>query len=949
MMSDDRKNHSMRAILLGACAGGLLLSGTAVADMPKVQPATGAKPMIGTDENVPGLQNLLLQAKLALKRGDERVAIIYLKNAVSLAPRNGNVRAELGYLLLRSGDAVSAERELRQARSDGAPDSATLAPMFQAMLSRGKNQDLLDQFPDPAATDKSGSAADILRARALAYQKLGQTQNANTAMDRSLAVRRDTPALLSRAGLAREQGNVTLANSLTDEALSKTPNDPATLMFKVGLLQQANQSQQALGLADKLVNIAPTNPLSRLTRVSVLLTLKQDAKALEDANALLKQTPNLALAIYYKAVIRARAKDAKGAWQLAQTLPPEVVHSEPNVGLVIGQMALSAGNAETAANIFSSVVSNFPQSTEARMRLGVLQLTQKAPQKTVETLEPIANSKDPRVATLLGEAYAEMHQYSQATKYFEQASAVGFAGPFLKQKLALTELEAGNVQSALQDLKELNDKDPGNIASAGPLIAALMQTHSYDAAQAVADRLVAGSPKVPTAFLYRGRVQIARGDVDGSIASYNTAISLDPKFIPALYYRAQSYAAQGAKDKAKADLQHILAMDPKNTSALLKLAEISAQIGEADKVVPLLQKAVAAAPNDPGPGLILGNYYLAHKQYKPAEQVVSNLLRLLPDNNDANALLGQIQFAEGAHNQASITFRRLVTRAPDSAQAQILLARALDANKDADGARSALEHAVELQPNMLEARGALIQYTLLHGDNDRALAVARDYAQAYPSPSADMLVARTLLTLNQKDQAKAVLTKSLAARPDNQTVILLSRLHRADKDDKGAQAILADWIKHHPDDAVVRTEYGQGLLETKDFAGAKTQFEAVLKTQPYNALVLNNLSWLIQKDDPKRAVILASRAAQVAPEAGSVLDTLAWIKWQQNDRKDVLDLLTRAHKVDPTNPEISYHLVLALDAAGKRSDAKATLNILLQTGTNFDDIANARALAAKWQ
>lgn len=936
-------------MLLGACASGFLLSGTAIADVPKVQPATGARPTIGMDENVPGLQNLLLQAKLALKHGDGRVAIIYLKNAVSLAPRNGTVRAELGYLLLRSGDAVSAERELRQARADGAPDSATLAPLFQSMLSRGKNQDLLDQFPDPAATDKSASAADILRARALAYQKLGQTQTANATMDRSLAIRRDAPALLSRASLARGQGNIALANSLTDEALSKTPNDPAALMQKIGLLQQAGQNQQALELANKLVNIAPTNPLSRLTRISVLLTLKQDPKALEDANALLKQTPNLALAIYYKAVIRARAKDAKGAWQLAQALPPEVVHSEPNVGLVIGQMALSAGNTETAANIFASVVSNFPQSAEARMRLGVLQLTQKAPQKTVETLEPIANSKDPRVLTLLGEAYAEMHQYSQATKYFEQASAVGFAGPFLKQKLALTELEAGDVQSALQDLKALDDKDPGNIATAGPLIAALMQTRSYDAAQAVADRLVAASPKAPTAFLYRGRVQVVRGDVDGSIASFNTAIALDPKFLPALYYRAQSFSAQGEKDKAKADLQHILAVDPKNTSALMKLAEVSAQTGEEDKVVPLLQKAVAASPKDPGPSLVLGNYYLAHKQYKPAEQVVSNLLRLLPDDNDANALLGQIQFAEGAHNQASITFRRLVTRAPDSAQAQILLARALDANKDIDGARSALEHAVELQPNMLEARGALIQYTLLHGDNDRALAAARDYAQAYPSASADMLVVRTLLTLNQKDQAKAVLAKSLAARPDSQTVILLSRLHRADKDDKGAQAILADWIKHHPDDAVIRAEYGQGLLEVKDYAGAKIQFEAVLKTQPYNPLVLNNLSWLIQKDDPKRAVMLASRGAKVAPNSGSILDTLAWIKWQQNDRKDVLDLLTRAHKAEPSNLEISYHLALAQDAAGRHDDAKATLNVLLQAGTNFDDIASARTLAAKWR
>ena len=179
--------------------------------------------------DAPGLRNMVEQAQTALRKGDVKTAIIYLKNAVTMAPKNGEVRAELGYLLLRTGDAISAERELRQARADGASDQMVLPSLFQAMLSRDKEQDLLEQFPEPEASDKSTRAADILRARAIALQKIGQVQQANASMDRSLSIRRDAPSLLTRASLAQQQGDLATAGKVTDSALKLAPTDAGAL------------------------------------------------------------------------------------------------------------------------------------------------------------------------------------------------------------------------------------------------------------------------------------------------------------------------------------------------------------------------------------------------------------------------------------------------------------------------------------------------------------------------------------------------------------------------------------------------------------------------------------------------------------------------------------------------------------------------------------------------
>src|SRR5687768_4390947 len=125
----------------------------------------------------PRTTKLLNDAETALKSGNLNLALIHLKNAVRLAPQSGTVRAQLGLALLQSGDAATGERELRQARSDNGPEDIILPAILRAMLIRGRNQELLAEFRDPAPQDQT--AVEVLRARAIAFQALGRTGEAN--------------------------------------------------------------------------------------------------------------------------------------------------------------------------------------------------------------------------------------------------------------------------------------------------------------------------------------------------------------------------------------------------------------------------------------------------------------------------------------------------------------------------------------------------------------------------------------------------------------------------------------------------------------------------------------------------------------------------------------------------------------------------------------------------
>ena len=113
-------------------------------------------------------------------------------------------------------------------------------------------------------------------------------------------------------------------------------------------------------------------------------------------------------------------------------------------------------------------------------------------------------------------------------------------------------------------------------------------------------------------------------------------------------------------------------------------------------------------------------------------------------------------------------------------------------------------------------------------------------------------------------------------------------------------------------------------------------------------MVLNNLGVILQKDDSSRALSLVSLAAKIAPRSPDINDTLGWIKFQRQDHQGALLSLQRAHDLKTDDGEIGYHYALALDAVGKRAEAKSLLQSALAKNEKFEDEMNARQLLGRW-
>jgi putative PEP-CTERM system TPR-repeat lipoprotein len=931
-----RRRHALLAAVLSA---GLAASIPARADVPPAANAMSAA-------NKATANKLVADAQKALQSGNGRLAFINLKNAVTADPGNFTARVMLGTILYRMGDSGGAERELRQARKDGAPPSQVLPPLFDVMLARNEGQLLLTQFPDPAAN--TPAAADILLARALALQSLNKAPEAKDAIDRSLTLRRDGRGLLIRARIALFQGQEAEARKFADEAITKS-NTPDALLFKIGMQLSANENQAALELSNQLLEKYPGNLQGRFARIEAYMALKQDARAKPEVDDIVAKYPSSYMGTYYHALLVARAGDAKGAWNIAQNLPGEFRDSQPRIALMVAEMAADSGNEETAASILGRLLLKNKTLPVARVRLASIRLKQNNPDDALTVLGPVKDSPDVRVQVLLSDIYVRLNRNGEALDVLRKLDANGKAPPDVKRSIALLEVQAGQISQGIKDLSQLVAKEPTNPNLAAPLIAALTQAKRYPEALAVADRLGADPKQRSAAQMYRGGVLLTQKNNAGAQVAFDKAVAADPKNVAALYARAEFLTTVQKFSDASRDLRAILSLDAKNLAAFLKLAEIAAQQGQDQNVRTVLAQAIAAAPQSAAPRLVLLRYLTGRKDFKRALPVANDFLRVQPTNRDALTMLGQIQIALGQKKEAVTTYRRLVSQMPTAATPQVLLGGALSVAGDQAGAARALEAAVKLAPANAEVRAAQVRLLVSQKKLDAAVAAARTFQAANPGTAADLLLADTLERNKQRDQAISVLNKSFAAKPSNAVLLRLVGYAVQAKDAGRAVDMMSKWLATNPDDFTVRMEYANLLMQQEDSARASAQYEAVLKKYPDNVVALNNLGWLIQDRDPKRAISLLSVAMKAMPNSADVADTLGWLKLQQKDAAGGLNLLDKAHKLKPQDGEITYHLILALDANAKRGAARELLKGLLASNVQFKDRPAATQLASSWR
>jgi putative PEP-CTERM system TPR-repeat lipoprotein len=910
-------HHVQRLALVAAIAGALSLAG-----------CKGSE----------SAEQLMAEAAKYRQQGDQKAALIQLKNAVANHPEHALARMALAKAYVEGHDFPSAEKEARKAISLGVKRQDAMPVLVRALLGQGGSDKVLLETADAGPKD---AAIHALRGDAL----LEKRENAQAEQSYRTALAAEPTQLEAMIGLARLAaigGNMEQANQLTDAAIASHPKSVEPLMFKATLQRAVRDQAAALATYDKVLQLEPRHRSAHLEKTAIHIAARQFGPAKAALEAARKNAPGALQLSYMQGLL----DYSEGRHAAARESLQKVLKAAPDhlpTLLLSAPVEIALKSPQMAVQHLRKYLDKAPDNTFARKLLANTLVQQGQGTQALEVLAPLHKDgkADADTLALTGQAHLLAREFDKAAGYFKQASSVAPDSSKLQASLAMSLLGKGETGAAIDALEQSAKLDPDSPQSAMLLAGTHLRMKQYDKALAA----LASQKDNPQMLNMRGAIYLAKGDDKAARASYQKALDIAPTFYPAAAALAQIAMNDKQPEEAKKQFAKLLAKDPKNVQAHAALATLAVAGGDKAGATEWLEKGAAANPDDVGAAMQLAANYLASGKKDKALTLLRKYQASHPGNPNLLDLLGPTQLANNDANGALESFTRLAAVEPRAGMPHFRMAAAHVALNNEAAAAEDMKRGLELEPGNVKANVVAAEMAVRRGDHAQALQIAQRL-QKLPgaAPVGFTLEGDALMAQSKPALALKPYEQAFAAVRTNTLLVKLTNAQRAAGRAKDADARIAQWLKEKPQDTMVRMVLAQSAIAAKQHKAAIGQLEAILQQDPNNAAALNNLAWVYQQEKDPRAIATAEAAHKIAPDNPAILDTLGWVLLEQGQAAKALPLLQKAVNAAPAAPDLRYHLAVAHTRTGDKQRARKELEQALAQKQPFAQAEEARKL-----
>lgn len=896
-------------------------------------------------------QEHIQRAKDFEAKGDLKAAIIEFKNALRKKPDNAQARWLLGLLYVKADLGGEAEKELLKARQLGVNDESIKYPLGEALLLQHEYKRVLEVIQAGNQTTPRNRAG-ILRLHGDAMLGLGKLGEACPLYRQSLEIdKAQAPSYWGLANCAMAKKNLSEARAHLDNAINVDPNNADT-WAAVGDFERYSKNTQAAETAyTTALKHKPNHLLARFNRAILYISAGKMEAAQADLGKIRQIAPRHVIAHYLQALIEAGSKKSEAALQSVQQALVTGPDFMPAV-LLLGTLQFEQKAYNQSAKNLERYLNVYPGNLEVRKLLAAIYLKLKQPEQALAVLTPFLekNKDDVQLLALAGEAYLRNEDPGQADAYFEKAAKLDPSNIALQTQLGLSRLVAGDTERAEARLTTASALGSKQYQADVALVRLYLSKKQYDKALVAVSALEKKFPNSPATHNLKGGVYYAKQDYAQARQSFEKALKLKPGFFPAASNLAQLDVNDKNPAAAHKRLEAVLTQDKSNLKATLALAFLARNENKEKDFVRWLEKAVREHPNEVRPREHLAEYYLAKKTPEKALNLAREVSNTNPGNAEAISLLGRMQLASGQTGNAVASYTRLTQIEPKSALVYFQLGKAQAAANNEAGTRKALRQALEIRPDFLDARVALVALESRTGHLMDALSLAQQAQRLHPQSYVGFLLEGDVLLLSKRfaEAAKAY-EKALGLEPLPDLVVKRHLAQVRAGDVKNADTGLQAWLQSHPKDKSTWFYYAQSLESRGLNQQAIAQYSEVLRLAPDDPGVLNNLAMLYHKERDARARATAEKAYRLAPQHPLIADTLGWMLVEQGEAGRGLELLRKANAAAPKASEIRFHYAVALAKTGDKVQARKELQGLLAANKPFPQREAATAWLAQLQ
>jgi len=769
---------------------------------------------------------------------------------------------------------------------------------------------------------------------------------------------------LSRADTYAEQGQFRSAILEIKNAIQTEPDNVSHIARLGELYLELGANRQAVELLEPWLKDYPHAVALPLARAYV-----EERKHLSAIETLALANPESSDEKLEASLIEAKAMRLSGDVDGAVTAYRDIsANYSTSVDAITGliESHIQQGNARTALGAANDWLASHETTPAVLYLKGLAQYQLDELEPATATLTdavtqmPASDIFMPlrgKLLSLLSRVLTEQGKITEAQVYSRILAEQTDSGAREQGEAVIAAIQAGNFDEAKTMLRDMRKLDPDNEQLAlmlGTLSAGTGELE--EGAELLSENL--DPETTPTRFIRASTMaQIDLGKREEALATLERAVKARPNDNDLLaMHGVLALSMPGQEAAGVTSLSKAISNEPDRTRLRIALARHYINNQQTEQALGQLRMAFTAQPADWASTAIYLSLLIDSGETREAEDVRDSLINGYGNEPQAVLLAAIADGRMGNTGPATIRLEKLTTDNPNMQQARLALANLYASTNSPDKAAEQFLAAAVITPDVIGplqqagriyatthsveevqqwlgtvaethpplAPNASLLSALIHiqqGDVEQARTILKPMAnednpigyRAY----GQLLAAESVLSAQAEDYSTALAkaAEAIAIQPENVGFAMLPAriLITQGKNAEALEALQAAAETHNNHVAILMAQADLQMNQQQD-QPATELYEQVVLTQPNNVVALNNLAWLLREKNNSRAVELASRASELAPEAPDILDTHGWVLHLGGNHAQAKPIIEKALALAPDNAEIQGHLNTINDA-----------------------------------
>ena len=864
----------------------------------------------------------IAKAEMMLKKGRYQEASITLKNVIQSQPTHLKARELLGLAYLNQGHYLAAQKELLKAKDVLSAEGTIALAETHLWLEEYESIQKLGINADDSLKDE----LEIYKAVALLRSLDAETAtNMLRKLERSSS---EAISLIAKAYIYTMNEEPQKALELLNSQIIPIKDSPLTLQLKFTVESFIDDYEKAISTGKQLLSLRPADYKIKTQLATALINAGEFDQAKPIVEQLLQLSANQPYFNQLKGTILISEKNFESA---AHYLDKAIKNGRTNqvTRLFSAISHYQLGNYEQAYQNLSAIITTLPEEHFARRLYTSIQLKLGYTQDGIDTLNTMTSLGQDDLIYIVetSRLLVQKNELSEAKRLLNKIDSQEIADASMLKNIGLLKLLTGD--GGVSELERNLSASIDSKNSFYLLLVAYTESKEYEKAFQLIKKHLSGDKDAIKRLNARGFVQRVSGDIDSAKLTYKELTKLDPtNFDGNLFFIEQSIRKNELKEAANR-LSETLKIYPLSTRLLMRSFQVHRLMDNIKPAIFQLENAQLKS-EEPRYALLYAAALLLDNQYKTVIDYLESKQQTLETLPKYWMLLGDAYSKQDNYNDAREALAEWRRREPSissytqSIQLEEIEGNYLQAEQLISEAKRKLGASITF--DLLGARLKLLQ-----GKNKEASVIYEKLPEtAKQSLIGQLIKGRLAFVSGDYKTTIAIIEPQYNSAPSRELALLMFSSLIKLKQNERVIGFTEAHLANLPSDTKVRLLFANYLLEKEPKRAIKHYSFLVQNEKTDSPLVLNNLAWLLNKENmPSEALNYIEKAATSVPNNPNILSTYGAVLSSLSQHEKAIEKSRSAFLLSNNNADIALEYIKILAKGGRKTEAKQVASTII--------------------